>query len=128
MAQIWHSRFRRFQDSCRLIILFALTDSTLADFQSWEQIATCRLNLDGAMIRINPGCLKLLVFAKSALTRLEEDVLKPWRWRDIRDLMAHIFSIVRIPRPDEDAWHSKRGSLYFGNLLSSSGRETADGP
>jgi hypothetical protein len=35
------------------------------------------------MIRINAGHLKLPVFAKSALRGLEEDALKPWRWRDM---------------------------------------------
>src|SRR5271156_413588 len=86
-----------FQDSCRLIILLALVDGTLADFQSWEQIATCKPNPDGSMIRINAGHLKLPVFAKSALTGLEEDALKPWRWRDMGDLMAHISRLSGFP-------------------------------
>jgi hypothetical protein len=83
-----------FQDYCRLIILLALIDGTLADFQSWEQIATCKPNPDSSMIRINAGHLKLPVFAKSALTGLEEDALKPWHGRPD----GTYISIIRVPR------------------------------
>ncbi|KAJ9645086.1 hypothetical protein H2201_001119 [Coniosporium apollinis] len=100
-----------FQDSCRLLILLALMDRRLAHFGSWEQLASCRPNPNGSVILLNDSDLQKPVFSKAALTGRIEDELRPWKWRNLGDLMSHISRLAGFP--EKFKLHAMRRGATF---------------
>lgn len=101
-----------FQDSCRLLVLIALMDGLFEDFQTWEELMSCRPLQSGSVIRVKKSALPLPVFSKEAITGLNEDRRRPWAYEDMEALMnadvtARLFQ-CQVATTQPAAWRGFR--------------------